>query len=346
MPMPNSFVSGAKDTYFACKVGQLTRADRYRRNNILSLTPTDLEIFAINGYGPEDVLVLANGNVLTGLQDGRLIEINADFTNVVIRGQTGGRPLGLEHLPDGRIAVCDALKGLLAVDLATGAVDVLADTEGGESIKFCNNAAVAADGTVYFSTSTQRYQIDDASRDVIEALPTGRLMRRLPDGRVEQLLDGLYFANGVIISPDQEFVLVAETGKARIQRYWLTGTKRGHAEIFVDDLPGLPDNLSLGSDGNVWVALVTPASDMFRKITALPFALRWVVARLPEFLKPKQFERLHVVAFGLDGSQIHDFVMENGPYQFVTGVREQDGVVYLGSLNQPSVAKFTIAGCA
>lgn len=102
----------------------------------MSLTPTDLEIFAINGYGPEDVLVLANGNVLTGLQDGRLIEINADFTNVVIRGQTGGRPLGLEHLPDGRIAVCDALKGLLAVDLATGAVDVLADTEGSEAIKF------------------------------------------------------------------------------------------------------------------------------------------------------------------------------------------------------------------
>ena len=106
MPMPNSFVSGAKDTYFACKVGQLSRADRYRRNNILSLTPTDLEIFAINGYGPEDVLVLANGNVLTGLQDGRLIEINADFTNVVIRGQTGGRPFGsgaLTRRPDRRL---------------------------------------------------------------------------------------------------------------------------------------------------------------------------------------------------------------------------------------------------
>jgi len=313
--------------------------------NILSMTPTDLEVFDVNGFGPEDVLTLANGNILTGLQNGQIVEINADFTSLVIRGKTGGRPLGLDHLPDGRVVICDTVKGLLAFDLASGAVEILAGANASTALNFCNNPAVAADGTIYFSTSTERYLIDDASRDVIEAIATGRLMRRLPDGRAEQLLDGLFFANGVVVSPDQDFVLVAETGKARIQRYWLTGSKQGQAEIFVDDLAGLPDNLALGSDGLVWVALVTPASEIFYKITALPFLLRWIVARLPEILKPKQFERLQVAAFALDGSQVHDIVLEDGAYQFVTGAREQDGVVYLGSLNQPSIAKFTIAGC-
>lgn len=147
------------------------------------------------------------------------------------------------------------------------------------------------------------------------------------------------------ISPDQDFVLVAETGKARIQQYWLTGAKQGQADIFVDDLAGLPDNLALSSDGHAWATLVPLAAEIFYKITALPFRLRWVVARLPEILKPKQIERLDVAAFALDGSQVHDIVLEDGPIQFVTGTREQDGVDYPGSLNQPSIAKFTIEGC-
>jgi sugar lactone lactonase YvrE len=36
---------------------------------------------------------------------------------------------------------------------------------------------------------------------------------------------------------------------------WLKGEKAGEAEIFVDNLPGNPDNIRLGSDGHFWIAL-------------------------------------------------------------------------------------------
>jgi hypothetical protein len=37
---------------------------------------------------------------------------------------------------------------------------------------------------------------------------------------------------------------------------WLKGEKSGQAESFVDNLPGGPDNIRLGSDGSFWIAIL------------------------------------------------------------------------------------------
>jgi len=94
---------------------------------------------------------------------------------------TGGRPLGVELLGDGRLLVCDARRGLLAVDPETSAVEVLVDRVAGEPMRFCNNAAVAADGTVYFSDSSRRFGIDHWRADLLEHSGTGRLLPGFPD---------------------------------------------------------------------------------------------------------------------------------------------------------------------
>jgi sugar lactone lactonase YvrE len=39
-------------------------------------------------------------------------------------------------------------------------------------------------------------------------------------------------------------------------RYWLQGPKAGSAEVFMDNLPGPPDGISLAGDGvNFWVTI-------------------------------------------------------------------------------------------
>ena len=35
----------------------------------------------------------------------------------------------------------------------------------------------------------------------------------------------------------------------RIQKYWLCGDKAGTAEIFIENLPGFPDNVSSNEKG-------------------------------------------------------------------------------------------------
>ena len=125
-------------------------------------------------------------------------------------------PLGLEVDPrDGTLIVCDAYRGLLRVE-ETGHVRVLADSYGGRRLKFTNNAAVAADGTVYFSDSSTRFRIEHYKQDLLEHRPNGRVFRyRPPAAGLDLVADGLYFPNGLALAPDESFLLVAQTGRLR-----------------------------------------------------------------------------------------------------------------------------------
>ena len=93
--------------------------------------------------------------------------------------------------------------------------------------------------------------------DLMEHRPNGRLLAYDPSSKTTQLvLDKLYFANGVAVSPDQSFVLVVDTCKYRIQRYWLTGPQKGKSDIFIDNLPGFPDGISSNGKDTFWLALI------------------------------------------------------------------------------------------
>lgn len=88
------------------------------------------------------------------------------------------------------------------------------------------------------------------------ANPSGRLFhynRATKQNTV--LLDELYFANGVALSPNEDFIVVAETAPSRLMRYYLKGNKAGQSDVFIDRMPGMPDNLTPDSDG-LWVPLV------------------------------------------------------------------------------------------
>ena len=69
-------------------------------------------------------------------------------------------------------------------------------------------------------------------------------------------MDGILFANGVALAPDGSHIVLAETGKCCLHRYWLNGPEAGKSDILCV-LPGYPDNISAGSDGLVWVAIPT-----------------------------------------------------------------------------------------
>ena len=139
-----------------------------------------LHILPVPGHGPEDVLFL-DGSILTGLDDGRIVKVSQDGWQIEVVGDTQGRPLGLEAHPDGRVVVCDAVKGLLMLDPASGRLDTLVPV-GQENLRVCNNAAVAQDGTIYFSDSSQRFELEHWTADLLEHSGTGRLLRRTPTG--------------------------------------------------------------------------------------------------------------------------------------------------------------------
>ncbi len=292
--------------------------------------------------GPEDIYVLDDGALICASDAGEILRIEPDLKTVSVVAQVGGRGLGVDRLPDGRLVVCNAELGLQAVDLQTGAVEALVTEIDGEPLAFCNNAAVARDGTVYFSSSTTRHGINESTKDILEGRRTGRLFRRLPDGRVETLLSGILFANGVALSPDEDFVVLNSTGEYAMHRLWLSGERAGQHDMFATDLPGFPDNLSVGTDGLLWCAVVTPVTSALKMIEGLPLWLRGILALLPELPSAKPVKAAFCLAFDWDGTLVHAFEDRSGHFFFTTAAREHKGRVYLGSLHGDAMACFEI----
>ncbi|MBB5911490.1 sugar lactone lactonase YvrE [Nocardia transvalensis] len=299
-------------------------------------------LLSLPGASPEDVVVGPDGRVFTGIAGGAILAVDPDSGAVEQVGHTGGRPLGLHAEPDGALLICDSERGLLRLAEPHGQIEVLVDEVDGERLNFASNVVADTDGTIYFSASTRRYGFDNYMGDFYEHSGTGRLFRRHPDGRIDTLIDGLQFANGVVLAPDRSCVLVAETAAYRVARHHLTGPDAGSTDYLVENLPGMPDNMGLGSDGLAWVTLVTPRNPLLDKLLPLPGILRRIAWSLPSALQPKPARTAWVQAFDFTGALVHDLQREGDDYALVTGVAERDGTLYLGSLAESSVAVTTV----
>lgn len=303
-------------------------------------------VHPVPSMGAEDVVVSRDGVVYTGTEDGAIWALDSVTGSTRRVADTGGRPLGIELLGDD-LLVCDARRGLLEVSPSSGEVEVLLGRLGGKEMKFCNNAAVAADGTIWFSDSSLHYGVDQWKDDFVQHTRTGRLVRRDADGTVSVALTGLAFANGVALAADDSFVCVAECRGRTVVRLWLDGPRAGERDHLVTDLPGYPDNISRGSDGLIWVALASPVDGLVERLGSAPMLLRKAVTRIPEALQPKPKHTIRVQAYAEDGRLVHDLDLDppsTGPgYHMVTGVREHGGRLWMGSLHEPSVAVFDLA---
>jgi sugar lactone lactonase YvrE len=301
-------------------------------------------VHPVPAMGAEDVVVADNGLIYTGTEDGSVFSVRPDGSRVERIGHTGGRPLGIELLPDDRLLIADAHAGLLAMETATGALETLVDSFNGHRLLFCDNAAVAANGDIWFSDSSTRYGIEHWRHDFIQVTRTGRLFCRRADGATELVLDGLAFANGVALAADGSYVAVAETAARTVVRLWLTGERAGQRELLCEDLPGYPDNIARGSDGLIWVTIASPRTSVIDLIQGSPRTVRRLASAIPERLQPQPQRTVRVMAFDDAGEVVHDISGDASSFHMVTGVREHDGRLWLGSLHEPAVAVIDLDG--
>ncbi len=305
-----------------------------------------LAVHPVPGPGAEDVVVGLSGPdegaVFTGTEDGSIFRVSHDGASVDLVARTQGRPLGLEIDLDGRLLVCDAKRGLLRVDTRGGAVEAVTGEIDGTPMKFCNNAAIASDGTVWFSDSSTKYGIERWKDDFVQNTRTGRLCRLDPDGTVTVVIDGLAFANGVALSKDESYVCVAETGGRTVVRRWLTGNRKGMRDLLCSDLPGYPDNIARGSDGLIWVTIASPRDPVVERLQTGPLKVRKLVTKIPDRFQPQPKKTVRVQAYDDEGRLVHDVDVDPEQqatsYHMVTGVREHEGRVWMGSLHESAIA--------
>jgi sugar lactone lactonase YvrE len=132
------------------------------------------------GEGPEAVAHGPDGFLYTGLQDGRIVRFRPDGAGrAELVVQTGGRPLGLRFDAHGHLVVADAFRGLLAV-APDRTITVLTDAVDGHRLRFPNALDIAADGAIWFTDASQRFDQHHWIHDFWEGRATGRLLRYDP----------------------------------------------------------------------------------------------------------------------------------------------------------------------
>ncbi|MEL6593019.1 MAG: SMP-30/gluconolactonase/LRE family protein, partial [Bacteroidota bacterium] len=183
------------------------------------------------GEGPEDVALDTNGLIYGGLSNGIILRYDADGNNPSVFADTKGRPLGLHFDTEMNLIVADAQKGLLSIN-QQGEISVLSSSLEDYSYYFTDDLDIAANGTIYFSDASSIASAHDYKEDLMVHCPCGKLLAYNPNSQQTTLLaDSLYFANGIAVSPDQHFVLVNETSRYRVLKYWLMGPKQGSYEV-------------------------------------------------------------------------------------------------------------------
>ncbi|MFF4586312.1 SMP-30/gluconolactonase/LRE family protein [Streptomyces sp. NPDC001388] len=309
-----------------------------------ALVPTSY--LTLPGHGPEDVVADPGGRVLTGVADGRILRIDGlddpSSARVEHIGEIGGRPLGLELLPDGDLLVCDADGALLRLDpeRGPGNVRVLTESAAGERLRFCSNVVALPDGTVYFTVSSRVHPLRDWMGDIVEHTGTGRLLRLEPGRReAEVVLDGLQFANGLVRGADDSFLVVAETGARRLTRFHLTGPRAGQAEPLAENLPGFPDNMWRGApDGPIRVALAGPRVPPLDLLHRAGPSARRRAARVALRAPFRPSGTTGVLAVDDEGRILEHLTRRRSGFRMVTSVCETGGRLVLGSLWERGIA--------
>ncbi|QAY79689.1 SMP-30/gluconolactonase/LRE family protein [Sphingosinicella sp. BN140058] len=188
---------------------------------------------------------------------------------------------GLIEGPGNTILVADhGNRAVAQLDLATKKKTFLATHFDGKRFNSPNDLVRASDGSIYFTDPP--YGLEGINQSPMKELGWNGVYRLKPDGAVELVIKDLTFPNGIILSPDQRTLYVANSDpdRAVIMAYPRSENgKIGEGRVFADltalaksGLPGLPDGMAIDKQGNLFatgpggVHVFTPTGEELGRI--------------------------------------------------------------------------------
>lgn len=223
------------------------------------LAPNDrlehLERFAGASF-PEvnDIVLSPHGDLFVATADGVVGYRGGHRTLLVGAAELGGVPGAMLLQEDGRLLVCVAGLGIVAVSPG-GAARALLSEVAGRPLR-CATAIVAGrDGALYITQGSADHDFEQWVWDLMERNSTGRLIRcDTGGGRAEVLLDRLPYPNGLTLAGDGASLLLSLAWDHSILRYHLDGAASGRLETVATNLVGYPAAISPAHEG-YWLSI-------------------------------------------------------------------------------------------
>jgi sugar lactone lactonase YvrE len=319
--------------------------------------------------GPETVVIGNDGEIFVLTEEAKLIQLT-DLesqedgltilaTAIEIKDLGMGRPLGGAFAPDGTLYIADTLLGLIRlknpldprskVELVASRIKINGTWS---QILFCDDLSIGPKtGKVYFSDAselapsrvgTRTWEIPYTSKmDFVRGKRTGRVLEYDPaTDMVKVLIDDLWFANGIAVDKDEQYLIICESFRGRVLMYSFID---GSTSVVNDKLTGYPDGADCNHvSGLCYAPIPSSALSLAKAIFAVPNPwdrfFRVLIMILPQSFSPK------VVPYG----GIYEFFPgdttrpaettrlfqdpDGRDITMLTGVTVHDNKLYLGSL--------------
>jgi gluconolactonase len=141
-----------------------------------------------------------------------------------------------------------------------GRITVLADKYDGKPLNAPNDAAVTADGALWFTDPGYGILLEYEGHKAKQELPPS-VYRLDPSGKLTAVATDFVRPNGLCFSPDEKKLYVADTGASHtpggprhIRVFDVDGGRLGKSKVFADFSPGFSDGIRCDMDGNVWAS--------------------------------------------------------------------------------------------
>ena len=157
-----------------------------------------------------------------------------------------GTPMGLGFLPDGRLLIVSMRDGLLLRREHDGSLVTHADLSHLSRYPW-SDMVVDGRGNAYIGNLGFNFPGGEFA--------PGILVLVTPDGLVRQVAEGCAFANGMVVTPDNATLILAESYGHRLTAFDIDATGLlSNRRVWADLGDGYPDGICLDAENAIWYA--------------------------------------------------------------------------------------------
>ena len=183
---------------------------------------------------------------------GEIVAVDLDGNSEVVGEGSPGLGWSIDWLPDGRLLVTG--EQLLRRD-PDGSIVRHADLTGVADHGW-NEIVVDGRGNIYLNGFDFDFLGGEAPKPGIVALVT-------PDGEARQVADGIEFPNGMVVTPDNSTLIMAESFAGRLTAFDIDEDGGlSNRRVWAEGVG--PDGITLDADGAIWCSSAMGALDCAR----------------------------------------------------------------------------------
>jgi sugar lactone lactonase YvrE len=166
--------------------------------------------------------------------------------NKEVIARISGTPMGLGFLPDGRLLIVSMRDGLLLRREQDGRMVTHANLSSLSRPPW-NDMVVDGRGNAYIGNMGFDFPAGEFAPGIL-ALVT-------PDGEVRQVADGFAFPNGMVVTPDNKTLILAESYAHRLTAFDIDASgSLSNRRVWADLGGDSPDGICLDAEHAVWYA--------------------------------------------------------------------------------------------